>query len=116
MLAVALNNLAIDDLHEDLMMKAQKISKAARIAELERKLQEALAGQAHIYRYACDALKKASTDDLCGSGVVITMTALGGREILMPTLIRDGLSVETLAALKNDFIRSYDLATQLKPK
>jgi len=33
-----------------------------------------------------------------------------------PTLIRDGLSPETIAAIKADLKRSYDLAIQFKPK
>lgn len=93
-----------------------KQTKVARIAELERKLGEALAGQAHIYHFADRAIDKASTDHLMASGVVLTLTALGGRVICPPVLIQDGLSPETIAALKADFSRSYDLAVMCKPK
>jgi len=51
-----------------------------------------------------------------GSEVIITMTVLGGRPGMEPTLIRDGLSPETIAAIKADLKRSYDLAIQFKPK
>lgn len=97
-------------------MKANKQTKAARLAELERKLEEALAGQAHVYHFADGAIDKASTDHLMGSGVMLTLTVLGGREIFKPVLIRGGLSKETIAALKADFRRSYADATTFKPK
>lgn len=98
-------------------MKLSKQNKLnGRIADLERQLGEALAGQAHVYHFADATLHKASTDCLLGSGVIMTLTVLGGREICSPVLIRDGLSPETIAALKDDLVRSYGLATQFKPK
>ena len=93
-----------------------KQTKAQRIAELERKLKEALAGQAHVYHFASSALDKASTDHLAASGVIITLTVLGGREIFAPVMIRGGLSKETIEALKADFVRSYEDAIEFKPK
>ena len=92
-----------------------KQTKAQRIAELERQLGEAVAGQAHVYSFASQTIDKASTDHLMASGVVITLTVLGGREIFSPVLIRDGLSKETIAALKADFARSYGNAVSFKP-
>lgn len=93
-----------------------KQTKGQRIAELERKLKEAEAGQAHVYRFASAAVDKASTDHLAASGVIITLTFLGGREVHSPVLIRDGLSKETIEALKADFLRSYESAVEFKPK
>lgn len=93
-----------------------KEKQAARIAELERELKEALAGQAHVYQFAEQGLARASTDHLVGSGIVITATVLGGRVLFDPILIRDGFSPELIAALKADFKRSYDLAVMYKPK
>jgi hypothetical protein len=89
---------------------------AARIAVLERQLKEALAGQAHTCHFATEALKTVTTAHLAGSGVVLTMTVLGGREVISPTLIRDGLSDQLIAALKADLLRSYELAVMFKPK
>jgi hypothetical protein len=85
-------------------------------AELERKLTEALAGQAHVYHFAGKGLDKASTEHLAGSGIVLTMTVLGGRELFSPVLVRDGLSPELIEALKKDLSRSYNLATLFKPQ
>ncbi len=93
-----------------------KNTKAQRIAELERKLMEAESSHAHLYHYADANIDKASTGHLMGSGAIITLTVLGGREIFKPVLIRDGLSQETITALKADFVRSYGLATLAKPK
>ncbi len=98
------------------MTNKTKQTKTQKIAELERKLREALAAHAYVYHFAQNDIKKAGTDKLTGSGVVITLTVLGGREIISPVLIVDGLSAETIAALSADFVRSYELATTFKPK
>lgn len=92
-----------------------KQTKAQRIVDLERQLKEALAGHAHVYHSAHRALDKASTKNLMGSAVIVTLTGIGGREICNPVLIRDGLSEETLAALKADLVRSYEVAVAFKP-
>ena len=94
----------------------QKQTKSQRIAELERKLAEAQAASVHNYHFTDVGLGKASTKSLMGSGVIITLTALGGVKLIEPTLIRDGLSDETIKALRADLVRSYQLATLFKPK
>lgn len=94
-------------------MKTPKPPKTTR-ADLERKLQEALAGQVCVYSFASQAVSRASTAHMMSSGVMLTLTALGGREIISPVLIRDGLSDETIAAIKRDLKRSYDIATMHK--
>lgn len=93
-----------------------KQTKSERISELERKLKEAISGHASAPHFACAGLDKASTDHLAASGVVLTLTVLGGRKICEPVLIRDGLSKETITALKADLVRSFELATLFKPK
>jgi hypothetical protein len=98
------------------MMTTKKPTKAQRIAELERKLAEALAGQAHTYHFAEQGLAYASQKHMTASGVILTLTALGGREICAPVLIRNGLSEATIEALKADFVRSYQDAIVFKPK
>lgn len=97
-------------------MKPGKQTKADRIAKLTRERDEALAGQVHTYHYASYALNKLSTDHLAASGLILSITVLGGREPFDPVMIRDGLSKETIAALKADLVRSYNLAIALKPE
>ena len=86
-----------------------------RVAELERKLLESNAAQAHVYHFASANLHKAGIDKLAGSGVILTLTVLGGRVICEPVMIRNGLSLETVAALKADMVRSYQDAVVFKP-
>ena len=93
-------------------MKKQNITKA----DLERKLKEALAGQAHVYHFAELEIEKMSVDHLLGSGIILSMQVLGGRKIVESVLIRDGLSKETITAIKADLKRSYELAIMFKPK
>lgn len=97
-------------------MKKDKQTKTARIQELERKLEEALASQAHMCGSACSEIVKAGPESLLGSGAILTLTALGGRQLIKPVLIRDGLSKESITALQADFARSFDLATLHRPK
>lgn len=87
-----------------------------RIEELENKLRSAEAYQVHKLHFASYALDKVSTDRMGGSGVIISITSLGGKPIVDPTVISDGLSPETIAALQADMRRSFEERTELKPK
>lgn len=96
-------------------MKPEKKNKAQRIAELERKLFESEAAQIHTYHFASVQLDKLVTDKMMGSGVIMTLTTLGGRLKIGPVMIKNGLSKETIEAIKADLVRSYNYAIELKP-
>lgn len=83
--------------------------------EMERKIRELEAQLTHRCHFAARTIDKAGIKSLIGSGVILSLVTLGGREIIEPVCIRDGLSDETIAALKADFVRSYEIATMLKP-
>lgn len=85
-------------------------------ADLQRKIMELESQLAHRYHYAQSEIKKASTDHLMASGAIVSVAALGGRVIMGPVLIHDGLSPETIAAIQNDLHRSYEQATMRKTK
>ena len=84
-------------------------------ADLQRQIVELQAQLASTYHFADQGLDKAGQDKLMGSGVVITMHALGGREIIPPVCIRDGLSDKTISLLRDDLAASYKLAIAFKP-
>ena len=84
-------------------------------ADLARRVIELEAQLASTYHFASQNLHKAGSP-LMGSGVLVTLTALGGRELICPVVIRDGLSDATIAALRADMVRSFELATAFKPK
>lgn len=96
-------------------MKGDK-SKALRaeIATLERKLFEARAQYAATLGAAFDALPKAASD-YHASGVILELTAIGGKVIMPPVMIRDGLSLAAVKALQADIARSFELATLVNP-
>ena len=96
-------------------MKPEKKTKAQRIAELEQKLEEAEAYLIYRHHFASKALDRFSTDKLMGSGVVLSLTLIGGKELFEPVMICNGLSKETIAALKADLVRSFNYATEMKP-
>lgn len=83
--------------------------------ELQRQILELKAQMAAAYASASREIGKAGTDTMMASGVLMQLTALGGREIIQPVVIRDGLSTETIEAIKKDMARSFGLATASKP-
>lgn len=85
-----------------------KATLARRVLELEAQL-------ASTYHFADATLNKAGSA-LMASGVLVQLSALGGRELTVPFVIKDGLSDATIAALRADINRSYALATAFKPK
>lgn len=95
-------------------MKTNKPAKPSR-EDLERKIRELEAQLVHRYAFGAQTIDRASILKLMGSGVILTLTAIGGKEIIEPVCIKDGLSDETINALKADFLRSYDLAVMFKP-
>ena len=82
--------------------------------EMERKIRELEAQLTHRCHFAARNIDKAGIKSLTGSGVILSLVTLGGREIIEPVCIRDGLSDETIASLKADFVRSYEIATMFK--
>jgi hypothetical protein len=96
-------------------MKTTKPVKPTR-QQLERQILELESQLAHRYRFAELEIDKASTAKMMASGVLLQLTALGGREIINPVVIRDGLSPETIAAIKADLHRSYELTVMHKTK
>ena len=99
------------------MSKANTIAaQNQRIAELENKLRSAEAYQAHKLHFASYALDKLSTVRMYGSGVIISITSLSGNPLVDPTVISDGRSPETIAALQAEMRRSFEKRMELEPK
>lgn len=90
--------------------------KAKTRADLLREIRELHAQLVHVYHFADAELHKCGTDRMMASGVLVTLTANGGRELVTPFMVKDGLSAETIAGLRADIARSYELATAFKPK
>lgn len=83
--------------------------------ELKQEIKELKAQLARTYHFVSTSLSKTGTDKMMGSGVMLELTALGGRQLIIPVMIRDGLSKETIDAIQKDIIRSYKLTVELKP-
>jgi hypothetical protein len=92
-------------------MKRKRETKAT----LERKIKELEAQLSATYHFADANLKQVASKNYTGSAVIVEITALGGCEVLQPVAIRDGLSKETITALRADIARSYELAIMFKP-
>lgn len=97
------------------MVKAVK-KKGPTKAELQRKIKELEAQQAYTYHVASLGLPKADEAHFMASAVVLELTALGGREIIPPVAIVNGLSPDTIEALQRDIARSWAWKTEMKPK
>lgn len=88
--------------------KADNVILRRKVAELEAQL-------ASSYHFASATLDSAA-DKMQGGAVILRLTALGGRELIVPVAIKNGLSAESIAALRADISRSYDAAIELAPK
>ena len=85
-------------------------------AELELRLAHMEAQLASTYHFADANIERASQQHFTASGVVLELTAYNGKEIIPPVMIKDGLSDETIEAIRADLARSYDLAVMFKPQ
>jgi hypothetical protein len=83
-------------------------------AQLEREVKELKAQLSCTYAFANQSIDKTSTDYLMCSGVLLELTGIGGKEFINPVMIKDGLSKTTIAAIKEDIKRSYDLSVMFK--
>lgn len=96
----------------------QKETKSARkIRELSEQLarseaqKEALETQlASRLVHAFDALPKCG-EAFFGSGVIVSIHTCGGKEIVRPFMVRDGLSLASIKALQADACLSFEKAT-----
>lgn len=88
-------------------MKKKKQTKE----QLEQRIKDLEAQLPSTHRAAKDSIDKAGKD-LFASAAVITISALGGRIIVPPVAIADGLSKETIDSIKRDIQRSLDLITR----
>lgn len=84
--------------------------------QLERQILELESQLAHVYAFAMTEIDRASTKHRMASGVLLQLSGVGGKDIINPVMIKDGLSDATIAAIKADLARSYDLAVMFKPK
>lgn len=91
------------------MNKTTKPAKKTR-AQLERQILELESQLAHRYQFANAEIDRASTAHRMASGVLLQLSAIGGKDIINPVMIKDGLSDATIAAIRTDLKRSYDLA------
>lgn len=95
-------------------MKPEKRAQLeSELATAQRRVAELKAQLASTLGAAFDAVPKAA--ECHGSAVILTLTALGGRELIPPVAIRDGLSQKTVAAIQDDLRRSFERATLVSP-
>ena len=85
------------------------MSKKPTYAQLERQLFELRAQTGAALRSARAVLDRAGSERQTASAVIITITELGGRLITDPFAIADGLSCDTIEALKRDITRTLVL-------
>ena len=95
------------------MSKPGKIKKPSR-QELEGQIKELKSQLVHQYHFASVGIQKAGKE-FTASAVILELTALGGRKLVEPVAIKDGLSEESIAALLKDLERSYKLAIAWTP-
>lgn len=83
---------------------------------LRQRIKELEAQIASTYHFADATIEKAGQNHMMASGVLLELTALGGRQLINPVVIKDGLSETTIAAIRADLRRSYEQSVSFKPK
>lgn len=96
------------------MKEVRTQTKKEKIGHLKRKVIELGGSSPTAYHVAHASLMSCAEDKMMGSGVLLSLSFLGGKAPFEPIVIRDGLSKETIEAIKRDIKRSYDLATLFK--
>lgn len=97
------------------MTPNKKQKHQAEVQTLTRKLMEANAQLAHVYHFVNAQIDKAGKQHLMASGVLVRLHFLGGQEVCPPFVIKNGLSDDTILALKADARESYANAVEFKP-
>ena len=97
------------------MINRKKEKRKAKRRKMSHKAKELEAQMAHKYYYAHAQIDKVSTDRLMASGVMLELTFLGGEQAIPPVVVKDGLSNETIEAIKKDLRRSFHRAIEFKP-
>jgi hypothetical protein len=69
----------------------------------------------HTYHFAGSELLKCNQQKFMGSGVIIEMRSLSGKSLMMPVMIKDGLSNNTINSLLDDMQRSFESAIEFQP-
>lgn len=85
-------------------------------AELQRQILELKAQLASTYYFASKDINNCGHDKMMGGGVILQISALGGREIVKPVCIKDGLSQASIDAIKADIKRSSDSCLEFNIK
>lgn len=97
-------------------MSDEDILKTAQIAELREKVAELESQLVHRHHFATLELEKFTIEKCMGSGVIISIVALGGKPKMDPICISNGLSDATIAHLQKDIRRSFIKRTEFVPK
>lgn len=97
------------------MELTKKQWRKARIKELEKTLSDTSACLIHRYHFDTRSIDKVSQNKLTGSAAILTISIYKGDVVVGPVAIKDGLSDATIAAIKADLLRSYNLAIEFKP-
>lgn len=90
----------------------KRVSLREQLVTMQQKVHQHEASTLYRRRAVYHDLLDAGKDKMMASGVIITITALGGRQIVPPVMIADGLSADTIAALQRDVQASHEMAIQ----
>ena len=86
------------------------------IKRLTRERDEALAQIPYRHAFASNALHKFSTDRLSGSGVILSLTLLGGRQLFQPVMISKVSLMQLLKPCKMTFLVAFNTTLKSSPR
>jgi hypothetical protein len=102
--------------YEQIEALEKEIAGLKKQLELIGKVDQYHASLIHTCHFAGAELLKLGNDRFIGSGLIIEIKALSGKTLVMPTMIKDGLSNTTINSLLDDKQRSYNSGIAFKPQ
>ena len=102
------DNQEVEDLKKEVAALKEKLSLIGRVDQYKASL-------IHTYHFAGNELLKCNSDRFMGSGLIVEIKKLSGEHMVMPFMVKDGLSNQTINSLLDDMQRSFDNSIQFKP-
>ena len=102
---------------DDAQIEALKKEVAALREKLDLigKVDQYKASLIHVYHFAGNELLKCNNDRFMGSGLIVEIKSLKGDTVVMPFMVKDGLSNTTINSLLDDMQRSFNSSIEFKP-
>lgn len=103
------------DTDEHILALEKEVAALKEKLDLIGKVDQYKASLIHTYHFAGNELLKCGSDRYMASGLIVEIKNLSGKTVVIPFMVKDGLSNNTINALLDDMQRSFNSAVEFKP-